>query len=206
MELRLPFDDALAEIERGSHFLPFVGGEPARLECCALAAKRCFGVPLNAAVDPWTTARNVGIVVLGEEFFDQFSEEERNQVLVVGASHWSAGTLLGPDWVMIILNPTHDPVRQKATLGEELGHIALGHPPSRLDPTTGLRTYDPSVESEAYAVGAAMLLPYPQLFNAVKRGTTTRMLAIRFGLSERFVNARINRAGLRPMYRKRMSA
>jgi hypothetical protein len=206
MKLRVLFADALEEMERGRHFLPFVGGEPARLELCALAAKRCFGVPVGAAIDPWEAADNVGIIVSGDAFFDQLDEDERRQILEDGASQWSAGTLLGPDCAMIVLNPTHDPVRQKATLAEELAHIAIGHPPSRLDPSTGLRTYHSDVESEAYAVGAAMILPYQHLFNAVKRGVLESALASRFGVSTRFVIARINRAGLRPMYRKRVGA
>ena len=35
----------------------------------------------------------------------------------------------------------------------------MGHPPSRIDPTTGFRTYDGDVESEAYGVGGAPVSP-----------------------------------------------
>jgi Zn-dependent peptidase ImmA (M78 family) len=97
----------------------------------------------------------------------------------------------------------HSRTRQKSTLGEELAHIVLGHPPSILDPATGLRTYNTDVESEAYAVGAAMILPYSQLFNAVKQGQSERALASRYEVSVAFVRARINRTGLRRMYQKR---
>lgn len=203
MQLKVEFTAALEEIERGRHFLPFVAGEPARLERCALAAKRCFGVPLGAPVDPWVAAENVGVTVLGEAFFATLSEEERHEIFDHGGKHWSAGTLLADGQAMVFLNPTHDVVRQKVTLAEELAHIVLGHPPSILDGETGVRTYDTDVESEAYSVGSAMVLPYQLLFNCVRGGTTEAAIAARYGVSTRFVIARINRSGLRPMYRKR---
>jgi hypothetical protein len=203
MQLKVDFPAALAHIERGRHFLPFVDGEPARLERCALAAKLCFGVPVLATLDPWQAASNVHITVLGEEFFETLSPEERHEIFDHGGKHWSAGTILGGGKAMIFLNPTHEVVRQKVTLAEELAHIVLGHPPSILDAETGMRTYDTDVESEAYSVGSAMVLPYQVLFNHVKAGATEAVMATRYGVSTRFVLARINRCGLRPMYRKR---
>jgi hypothetical protein len=163
-------------------------------------------VPQAAALDPFAAASEVGIVVHGQEYFARFSAEERQQVLELGGSHWSAGTILAAGKATIILNPTHDPVRQKATLGEELAHIVIGHPPSRIDPTTGFRTYDGDVESEAYGVGGAMLMPYGQLFPLCRRAVPVARIAARFELSVAFTNYRINRAGLRKMYEKRMRA
>lgn len=107
MKLRIQFADALEDVEKSDPFLPFVKGEPARLECCALAAKLCYGVAVGAAIDPWAAATNVGIVVLGMEFFASLQEEDRRQALEDGKSHWSAGTMLGDEGVLIVLNPTH---------------------------------------------------------------------------------------------------
>jgi len=159
-----------------------------------------------AALDPFSAASEVGIVVHGQEYFARFSAEERQQVLELAGSHWSAGTILAAGKATIILNPTHDPVRQKATLAEELAHIVIGHPPSRIDPTTGFRTYDDDVESEAYGVGGAMLMPYGHLFPLCRRAVPVARIAARFELSAAFTNYRINRAGLRKMYEKRMRA
>lgn len=157
-------------------------------------------------MDPFAAARDAGIVVHGREYFARFSAEEQRQVLEIGGSHWSAGTILAESKATIILNPTHDPVRRKATLGEELAHIVMGHPPSRIDPTTGFRTYDGDIESEAYGVGGAMLMPYGQLFPLCRSGDSVTQIATRFDLSVAFTNYRINRAGLRKMYEKRMRA
>src|SRR5206468_1152155 len=85
----------LSRVERGTHFLPFVNGEPARIERCALAAKMCFGVLVSQPIDPWQAAENVGIIVHGEEFFATLTDNERHEVFDYGGKHWSAGTILG---------------------------------------------------------------------------------------------------------------
>jgi hypothetical protein len=51
-----------------------------------------------------------------------------------------------------------------------------------------------------------MVLPYGQLFPLARQGVATATIATHYALSERFINYRINRAGLRRMYRKRMGA
>ena len=190
----------MSAVERGRPFLPFVAGEAARIECCALAAKRCLGVPPAAALEPFAAAAAVGITVHGDAFFARFGPAERRQVLELGGSHWSAGTILADDKATIILNPTHDPVRQKVTLAEELAHIVIGHPPSRIDACTGFRTYDHDLESEAYGVGGAMVMPYGQLFPLVRGGAAVAEIAKRFSVSIPFTNYRINRAGLRRLH------
>ncbi len=169
-----------------------------------MAAKRCLGVPQTAALDPFAAAQAAEIVVHGEEYFARFSAEERREVLELGGSKWSAGTLVCADRATIILNPTHDPVRQRATLAEELAHIVMGHPPSAIDPTTGFRTYDSNVETEAYGVGGAMLMPYGHLYSLCNQGVPVTAIAGRFGLSVSFTNYRINRTGLRRMHQKRL--
>jgi hypothetical protein len=206
VKLKGAFTDHFASVELEQVFVPFIGGEAERIERCAVAAKRCLGVPTGVALDPWTAAENVGIDVRGEEFFAGLPEKERHQVLEVGGQCWSAGTIIGSGEAIIFLNPTHDLHRQKATLAEELAHIVMGHPPSRIDPATGFRTYDGDVESEAYGVGGAMILPYGQLFRLVKQHVAAEVIAERYDVSERFANYRINRAGLRKMYAKSVRA
>lgn len=206
MKLAKDFDEAFAAVESGSAFLPFIGGEAAQIERFALAAKRCCGIQDGDVVDPWSAARNIDVEVLGPEFFDRLPEDLRHQVLDVGSAHWSAGTVVFPPHAAIVLNPGHAPTRQRATLAEELAHLIMGHPPSRIDPVTGFRTYEASIESEAFGVGGAMILPYGRLFHLVNRGETTPAIASRFGVSQQFAEYRVNRAGLRRVHRKRQSA
>jgi len=206
MRFHCDFDDAFVEIECSAPFLPYVKGEPARLELCALAAKKVLGLALTAALDPWTGAENIGVEVRGLSYINEFPAEIRDQLLVHGTRGWSAVTFKFGDEAVIILNPNHDPGRQKVTLAEELAHLVMGHPPSALDGVSGVRTYNGEVEGEAYGVGGAMVMPYGQLFALARNGTLAGAIASSYAVSEKFTNYRINRAGLRPMYRKRTSA
>ena len=206
MKLKGTFADHFASVESEQVFVPFIGGEAERIERCAVAAKRSLGIDAGVALDPWAAATNVEVDVRGEEFFAELPQDEQRQVLEIGGHSWSAGTIIGAGEAIVFLNPTHDPHRQKATLAEELAHIVMGHPPSRIDPTTGFRTYDGDVESQAYGVGGAMILPYGQLFRLVKQRVAARTIAERYEVSERFANYRINRAGLRKMYVKSVGA
>ena len=55
---------------------------------------------------------------------------------------------------------------------EEIAHLTLGHPPSRLcvgpDGFSVVRSYSDTVELEAYDVGAACLVPYAPLFRRIR--------------------------------------
>jgi hypothetical protein len=206
VKLAEDFDEAFAAVECGNAFLPFIGGEAERIEQFALAAKRCLDLHDQAVVDPWDAAKRIDVDVLGHKFFDQFPEDLRRQILSAGSAHWSAGTVVVPPHAAIVLNPTHSLTRQRATLAEELAHLVMGHPPSRIDPVTGFRTFEASIESEAFGVGGAMILPYSRLFALVNRGATAGEIANQFSISEQFAEYRINRAGLRRVHRKRQSA
>jgi hypothetical protein len=204
LTLKDDFDEAFVAVEEEDHFLPFVGGEAARIERFAVAAKRCLGVAASTPLDPWATATSVGVDVQTRFDFDELSLADQ-ATLKAGASDWSAGTILGAGRARVILNGRHDVVRQKVTLAEELAHIVLGHAPSSIDSLTGLRTYDAEVEEEAYAVGVAMVAPYSHVFWLVKRKAQLAVITERFAISEQCANYRINRCGLRPMYRKASS-
>lgn len=193
------FDEAYVAVEEDDNFLPFVGGEAARIELCAAAAKRCLGVAASAALDPWDAARRMHIDVRSPDEVRGLGDTTRAS-LVLNSTSWSGGAIsLEGSWV-VILNPLHDQVRQRATLAEELTHIVMGHPPSTIDPITGKRSYRDDCEEEAYAVGGAMLLPYSHLFWRVKRGAVRSAIAEGYNVSEPFVVYRINRCGLSRIY------
>ena len=202
MSLSSQFPRRLAEVEAGNNFLPFVGGEAARLECCAIAAKRVFGLPDGSAVDPYEVARSLDVPVIREAAeFAILPDVLRSSML--GSRQWSAGTLEGPKGPLIILNPHHAPTRLKVTLAEELAHLVMGHPPSAIDPEGGVRTYNASVEQEAFSVGGALVMPYGQLFRLVKAGQALPEIAESFGVSQAMARYRVNRTGLSRMHTKR---
>jgi hypothetical protein len=205
MSLTSQFNEVLGEVEAEEHFLPFVGGEAARLEHCAIAAKRVFGLPDRSVVDPHAVALLLRVPIIGEpKQFAVLPNEMRQAIL--SSREWSAGTLEGPQGPLIILNPMHAETRLRVTLAEELSHLVMGHPPSEIDATTGTRTYNATVEEEAFSVGGALVMPYGQLFRLAKSGRSLDEIAASFKVSTSMARCRINRTGLSRMHRKRVAS
>lgn len=201
MTLTARFQALLREVEATEHFLPFVGGEAARLERCAIAAKRVLGVADGVAVDPFAAAASLRVPVV--RHLSQFvvvPEPLRSEML--SSNQWSAGTLEGPRGPVVILNPVHSDTRLKVTLAEEIAHLVMGHPPSKIS-VAGVRTYNATVEQEAFSVGGALVMPYGQLFRLAKIGTSIATIADTFGVSPAMARCRVNRTGLSRMHKKR---
>jgi Zn-dependent peptidase ImmA (M78 family) len=75
---------------------------------------------------------------------------------------------------------------------EEICHALLGHDPSQISVTAaGGRSYDRVTEEEAYAVGAAALLPYRALSEALSGGDSVSKIARRFGVTRSLVEYRV---------------
>lgn len=203
MTLTARFQETLREVEATEHFLPFVGGEAARLERCAIAAKRVLGLADGAAVDPFAVATSLRVPVVGQlSQFAVLPEPMRSEMLA--SNQWSAGTLEGPLGPMIILNPIHSDTRLKVTLAEEIAHLVMGHPPSKIN-AAGVRTYNATVEQEAFSVGGALVMPYGQVFSLARSGAPIATIAEAFGVSPAMARCRVNRTGLSRMHKKRAS-
>lgn len=193
----------------GELFLPFtVSGKITEKQ--AVKVKRYLGLGPYSSVDPAAVLPDVPAKLLPPDVFDCFEAEDRHILLDRGADDWSAlcageSPLTGE--YLIVLNPRHHPHRQKASLMEEVVHLVLGHPPTRLVQEANgrwRRTHDGDVEDEAYCVGAACIIPYRSLFNQIQDGgITTAEIAAMFGVSKQYVQYRIKRAGLTAMFRKR---
>ena len=89
---------------------------------------------------------------------------------------------------------------------EEICHLILGHQPSKLNyadnshgspvvSTLG-RPYHHQIEEEAYAIGAATLVPFKPLRDFLQSGLDVKSIADRFDVSVQLVNYRIRVAGL----------
>jgi Zn-dependent peptidase ImmA (M78 family) len=129
------------------------------------------------------------------------SEETIKHLLGTGKDKWSGGACSQPlpdGWKLIILNPTHAPNRQNATLMEEISHVFLGHKPSRLAVEnvnkfgqTIARDYHAEMEEEAYSVGAAALVPFTALRRMMREGKTTTEIARNFNVSKQLIEFRL---------------
>jgi hypothetical protein len=91
---------------------------------------------------------------------------------------------------------------------EEVCHVFLGHTPNRIDvPSQGaqvsFRDYNQSDEEEAYAVGAAALVPYYVLRLALVHNWTIEEVAKRYGVSRHLVEYRLKVSKLWDHYKSR---
>jgi Zn-dependent peptidase ImmA (M78 family) len=100
-------------------------------------------------------------------------------------------------------------LRTNATLMEEISHVFLGHQPSRLKVVaqdergrTLSRDYRKADEEEAYAVGAAALVPFSALRRAVLNGQASDEIARYFKVSRDLVEYRLKVTRLWQTYRK----
>jgi hypothetical protein len=152
-------------------FLPFTPKAKA-IETKAIAIKSDYDYGPYDLIDPVELAGRMGVGLIPVSWFDTLEPDHRTQLLVEIGSAWSAGSITVDDWTHVLLNPWHTAERHSPTLAEELVHLALGHPASKLTTVNGvpMRTCQHEVESEAYAVATALLMPYRSTFNHLKAG------------------------------------
>lgn len=164
-------------------------------------------------LDPFQLARYAKLLVATFEQIEPFlTEETRAHLIGEGKDSWSGGAssqTLPDGTKLIILNPTHGPNRQNATLMEEISHVFLGHKPSKLaiknfnrDGKPIAREYNAEIEEEAYSVGAAALVPYSALRRMINQGKTSREIARHFNVSRELVEYRIKVSRLWDEYQR----
>lgn len=165
-------------------------------------------------LDPFQLAKYAGLLVPGFDEIQGLSPESIHQLLNVAKDKWSGGAASLPlpnGKKLIILNPTHAKTRHKATLMEEISHVFLGHKPSRLAIETRdkhgnvlARDYNADIEEEAYATGAAALVPYTGLKKMVEAGKTSAEIARHYNVSRPLVEYRIKISRLWDTYKDRV--
>lgn len=167
-------------------------------------------------LDPFALAPYAGLMVVDFNLIEGLSEATREHLLGKGATDWSGGTFTRPlpnGRQLVILNPNQGPSRHHATLMEEICHVFLGHKANQLEITKTndhgkivARDYHDADEEEAYAVGAAALVPYAALHRFVMTGKTTFLIAKHFHVSRELIIYRIKISMLWPEYKKRHPA
>ncbi|HYV82183.1 MAG TPA: ImmA/IrrE family metallo-endopeptidase [Pyrinomonadaceae bacterium] len=151
--------------------------------------------PLN----PFELARFASLIVIRFEQIEGLSETAREHLLGSASESWSGGACTLPNGMkLVILNPTHGRSRTNATLMEEICHVFLGHQPNRLSIVTRdsrgkvmNRDYRKADEEEAYAVGAAALVPYASLKRMLLQGRTSTEIGLHFHVSTELVEYRM---------------
>lgn len=182
-----------------------------RFELKALGLRDFAQVRLDDPLNPFELARFANLLIVDFEAINGLSTEARQHLLGTASQEWSGGacSIPLPDGRrIVILNPKHGPMRTHATLMEEVSHVFLGHQASRLKIVaeddkgrTLSRDYRKADEEEAYAVGAAALLPYAALRRAVLGGKTVDRIARHFRVSRDLVEYRLKVTHLWRTYR-----
>jgi len=158
---------------------------------------------VHEVLDPYRLAESVGLRVVALEDIEGLSEKAK-ALLKSPESVWSGGaTPMLPDGTRIVLlNPSQSQGRKAATLMEEVCHVLLGHKPSQLSSGTNeneaQRSFDKTIEEEAYSVGCAALLPYRALFCNLLRKHSIKSIADQVGVSQSLVRYRMRVLKLTP--------
>lgn len=168
-------------------------------ELKALGLRDFARVRIDQPLNPFDLARFANLIVVRFEQIEGLSESAREHLLGAGSESWSGGACSLPNGLkLVILNPTHGRARTNATLMEEICHVFLGHQPNRLSVVTRdergkvmNRDYRKADEEEAYAVGAAALLPYGSLKKMLLQGKSARQIASHFRVSRELVEYRM---------------
>lgn len=168
-------------------------------ELKALGLRDFARIRPNQPLNPFELARFANLIVIGFDQLEGLTEDTREHLLGPAAENWSGGACTLPNGMkLVILNPTHGRSRTNATLMEEICHVFLGHQPNRLSVVIRdargrvmNRDYRKADEEEAYAVGAAALVPYGSLKKMLWQGKTAKEIGLHFRVSRELVAYRM---------------
>jgi IrrE N-terminal-like domain len=191
------------------------GAKWRQFEILAQGFREFARVQPNAPLNPFRLAKFANLLVLDFEQIKGLSEQTRKHLLGDASDKWSGGAASQPlpdGRRIVILNPNHNPMRTHATLMEEISHVFLGHQPSRLKISAKdsrgrsiSRDYRNADEEQAYATGAAALVPYGALRRFVHQGKKSAEIAKHFRVSRELVEYRIKVTRLWSLYKPRQT-
>ncbi len=183
-----------------------------RFELQALGLRDFARLRPTAPLNPFDLAKFANLLVLDFDQIKGLSEKTRSHLLGAATEEWSGGASSHPlpdGRRIVILNPNHGPARTNATLMEEISHVFLGHQPNRLKVVvedqrgrTLSRDYRKADEEEAYATGAAALVPYCALRRFVLEGQRSLQIAKHFRVSRELVEYRLKVTRLWRVYQE----
>jgi uncharacterized protein DUF955 len=175
--------------------LPPVSHKFREIERKAIGIRSFAGAGQNGRLDPYSLAQLLNLRVVALSDLKQLPGQTREHL--AQSDEWSAGTtgLLPDGSRVIVINEKQSAGRRAATLMEEICHTLLGHDPSSIfgngKDGSGGRSFDVSVEEEAYSVGAAALLPYRALTECLSENQSVDQIAKRFGVTRALVEYRM---------------
>lgn len=156
-----------------------------------------LGMGVAQSVAPEVLAELLGIEIrAGDELIPRERFVELKQIQ---DDAFSACTFRpSADRVVVVYNPLSAKSRRRSDLAHELAHILLDHELSRIE-TLGditLLSCDATQEEEAVWLSGCLLLPRALLLAEVRRGSSTRDIARKCGVSEDMARYRLNVTGV----------
>lgn len=123
------------------------------------------------------------------------------------AGGFSAVTIPGGTYKMIVHNDGHHPVRQNSNVMHEISHILLGHPPHPPFTGDGCRNFQSLLEKEAKELAFTLLVPRPAALAIVESGAPLAIASAGYGVSRQLLDYRIRITDARrwAMNRQRLS-
>jgi Zn-dependent peptidase ImmA (M78 family) len=176
-----------------------LSGSAREFEKSALRIRKFIGLSPYNKLDPYELATRLGMKVIEMKDLPSISDQTARTLLLEKSNEWSGASSgkLPDGSVLIVLNTTQSPQRRKATLMEEICHVLLGHQRNRLSgELLGSRDYNKKDETEAYAVGAAVLVPFAGLCGLLGRGMLPLQIARHYGVTRSLVEYRARMTGL----------
>ena len=177
-------------------YLPATAGKFRRYEQLGLRVRSFLNLGIHERLNPLKLAELVGLRVVTLKDVVGLSDKAK-QVLTNSSHVWSGGaTPELPDGSrVVIINPMQSQGRQAVTLMEEICHTLLGHKHSQItlapDDNENHRDYNDLIEEEAYAAGAAALVPYRALACDLSHGISIKSIADHFGVTPSLIRYRI---------------
>jgi Zn-dependent peptidase ImmA (M78 family) len=181
-------------------------GFKAHAERISAGARAELGLGECAPLDPVVYANHLGVMMLDFHSLD-LTPKSAAQLLNVDLESWSGMTLKVDSTTAILINPSHNKVRQNADLAHELAHFILKHQPASVQVSaTGmflLSDYSDDMESEADWLAAALLLPRQAIMDRRQVGQSSAQIAQAFGVSTSLCDWRLRMTGVEAQLRRR---
>lgn len=189
-------DSAAAKFDRGFK---------TRAENLAASYREALGLRRVAPLPPRELANHLGVIVITPSDLSDLPLDSLEYLLSEEGNEWSAAAVKACGLDLIVINTTHNPLRQANDIMHELSHIILMHEPVQVvisaESGVGLRGFNVKQEAEANWLAASLLLPRESLVYCLKQKMDKTEISAHHGVSEELVRYRINVTGASRQYK-----
>lgn len=144
--------------------------------------------PLNV----WRLAEHLEIPVRPLSSLQRAAPDAARLFLNGGQGMFSGVTVFRGPRRTVVFNDAHDPGRQSNDVAHELSHGLLLHTPTAAIDGRGCRVWDKEAEAEADWLSGALLVPEEAAIHIVRRGWSKREAAVRYGVTPKMIQYRLN--------------